>query len=386
MMSPGYGRHSLACGPVDMLLDDVALQMASLLPARYARGATGPTAGAPMRVTKPNSASNSPRKAAALGRRRTVMVDEAYRRRLAMMEQPSALARGAGLANEQRSRPLSWHPASHLPPQQRYPPAYAVASSDYHPLPPWDPAAYSGQPSPETTFSPIAVPYHGYEAPQYLYAQTPFAHAASSGGSFNPAHRQQQQQHQHQQQHQQQQQPQYHGQFQGHTASHTTEDPTLYSHLDWNDFAPPEFGNPSTTPPTPENALPAQHPEPTLSATEEILYHPLSLSEPESEGEELIGMGLYDAPEVTKTCASDPGFDYYRDLLMSGFLGDGARKVAPPTGKGLKLEESYIPPPSDDEEDDDQDGEGEDEEEVPSPAQPSQAHVAVPSGYAGSWF
>lgn len=75
-------------------------------------------------------------------------------------------------------------------------------------------------------------------------------------------------------------------------------------------------------------------------------------------------MGLYDTPEPAKTLSSDPQLDNYRSLMMSHLLGVGRR--VEPTGKGLKLEETWIPPPSDDEEeedDDEQDGEGESDEE-----------------------
>lgn len=74
-------------------------------------------------------------------------------------------------------------------------------------------------------------------------------------------------------------------------------------------------------------------------------------------------MGLYDTPEPTKTLSSDPQLDNYRTLMMSHLLGAGRR--VEPTGKGLKLEETWNPPPSDDEEEDDdeQDGEGESDDE-----------------------
>lgn len=137
-------------------------------------------------------------------------------------------------------------------------------------------------------------------------------------------------------------------------------DPSMYSHFDWNNFAVNGFENSSTAPPTPENFLPMQHPEPTFPAEESIPYHPLSESD---DGEELIGMGLYDTPEPAKTLSTDPQLDNYRSLMMSHLLGVGRR--VEPTGKGLKLEETWIPPPSDDEEEDDdeQDGEGESDEE-----------------------
>jgi hypothetical protein len=142
-------------------------------------------------------------------------------------------------------------------------------------------------------------------------------------------------------------------------------DPTMYSHFDWSNFAMNGFES-STTPPTPENFLPIQHPEPGFPAEESIPYHPLS--DTESTGEDLIGLGLYDTPEAAKSPSPDPQLDNYRSLMMSGLLGSAYRR-SEPAGKGLKLEEGFIPPESDEDDgsdgsSDEQDGEGEDDDEV----------------------
>lgn len=136
----------------------------------------------------------------------------------------------------------------------------------------------------------------------------------------------------------------------------------MYSHFDWSNFATNGFEDSSTTPPTPENFLPIQHPEPTFPAEDAIPYHPLDDSD---EGEELIGMGLYDAPEI-KSPPSDPYLDNYRASMLSQHLGTPYRRPEP-AGKGLKLEEGWKPPGSEDGEDSDDDGDAEDEEveEVP---------------------
>jgi hypothetical protein len=142
-------------------------------------------------------------------------------------------------------------------------------------------------------------------------------------------------------------------------------DPTLFSHFDWSNFATNGFEDSTTAPPTPKNFLPIQHPEPNFPTEDSIPYH--NLSDPESDGEELIGMGLYDPPEISKV-PSDPQLDNYRALMMSQLLGTAYRRPETP-GKGLKLEETWNPPASDDgEEDDDseQDGEGEEEEQSAS--------------------
>ncbi len=285
------------------------------------------------------------------------MSDGAYRRRLAMLEQQNTLTSGGFISNDglqvpqRTSRPVSWHPASHLAPQQQYQPMYQVPSHDSNQFQlfdvPTNQAVYSGYASPDSTFSPLSMPFNGYEQPHYLHQeQTPSFHSSNSGHSTH-------------QQQQFQVQPSYN--FVPQLTENT--DPTMYSHFDWNNFATNGFEHSSTAPPTPENFLPIQHPEPTFPAEDAIPYHPLS--EPDSDGEELIGMGLYDAPEVLKTSSSNPELDNYRSLMMTGFLGTGYRKLEA-TGKGLKLEETWEPPPSDDEDEDDdeQDGEGEDDDEV----------------------
>jgi len=129
-----------------------------------------------------------------------------------------------------------------------------------------------------------------------------------------------------------------------------------YSQFDWNNFAAHGFDN-ATAPPTPEDFLPIQHPNPSFEAEESIPYHPLE--SPDPAGEQLIGMGLYDTPE--KSALSDPQLDSYRAAMMTQMLGSAYRKYES-TGKGLKLEETWNPPPSDDEGDDD--GEGEDDDDA----------------------
>lgn len=88
-----------------------------------------------------------------------------------------------------------------------------------------------------------------------------------------------------------------------------------------------------------------------MPAEESIPYQ--ALDEAEEEGEILVGMGLYDAPEKSDT---DPELDHYR-TTTSHLLGSTYRK-----GAGLKLEEAWEPPQDDDssndEEDDEEDAEG----------------------------
>jgi len=134
----------------------------------------------------------------------------------------------------------------------------------------------------------------------------------------------------------------------------------MYSHFDWTNYTTNAYES-STSPPTPENFLPIQHPEANFSSEEAIPYHPLSDSADEDEGEILCGLGLYDEPDVSKMYSSDPQLDNYRSSI-SQLLGPVQRNE--PMGKGLKLEETWNPPADDDEEDDEDDGEGEEDEDV----------------------
>lgn len=98
-----------------------------------------------------------------------------------------------------------------------------------------------------------------------------------------------------------------------------------------------------TAPPTPEDPPKAQQPEPVVVKQEPLPYSPPEVKdevEEEDEGDILIGLGLYDPPEKL------------------GLLGASFE----PTGKGLKLEDAWEPPVTDDDEDDDDDDDEEDGE------------------------
>jgi hypothetical protein len=350
MMNPGdWERNALGYTTVEMLLDDVSKQMEQSNLTRYFRSSGSQKAGGSMRIAKPNSTSNSPRGSTGLGRRRTVMTDGAYRRRLAMIDQ-NVMAAGGFVSSDglqtstPTARPVSWHPASHMA-QQQYESTYHVEvpniTNPYQmfDLPP-TPAVYSGYTSPSSTFSPLSAPFNGYEQPQYPFLEPP---TSSHTGQNYPGQEQSAQNYL--------------------VSSNENVDSSTYSHLDWNNFAVNGFDRPTTSPPTPENFLPIQHPDPSFPTEESIPYHPLSDDEP--EGEELIGMGLYDSPEVAKTPSSDPHLDNYRSTMISQLWGSPHR-LPEPTGKGLKLEETWSPPASDDgddEDDDERDGEGEDDDE-----------------------
>ena len=336
---------------VETLLDDVSRQMASSNLTKYSRGSAGQRGGAgSIRIAKSNSTSNSPRGSIGLGRRRTVMTD---RRRNIMADRSLASAAGFvsndGLQTSIRSsRPVSWHPSTRMALQPQYQPACQVptlqtkSDSHYFDLP-TTPAVYSAYASPDSTFSPLSLPYFGFEQD--------YSHQGNSATY---------QSHQVYESHQQ--------------AAETTKpyystqsenmDSSLHSHMDWSNFATNGFEI-TTSPATPDFYLPLQHPEGSLPADDAIPYH--SFSDSESDGEILQGLGLYDSPEITKSPPTVSQFDSYGALVMSQVLGTPYRKTeSESTGKGLKLEETWNPPSDDegdDETDDEQDGDGEDEDE-----------------------
>ncbi|EPE02941.1 hypothetical protein F503_08818 [Ophiostoma piceae UAMH 11346] len=83
--------------------------------------------------------------------------------------------------------------------------------------------------------------------------------------------------------------------------------------------------------------------------------------EDDTDGEILVGMGLYDPPEKSFQ-EVDPTLQSYRSSVAQ-LLG-AAYTMPTPTGKGLKLEDSWEPPENmddEDEDDDERDAEGEDQ-------------------------
>ncbi|KAL0944044.1 uncharacterized protein CTRU02_201931 [Colletotrichum truncatum] len=334
----------------DTFLDDLSRQMAlSQASRRPSKGSNGQRTGTAMRVIKPSSANNSPRSSSAMqSRRRTLMNDGnlARRRQQAMdhVQMPDYNAQS------RPSRPLSWHPSTFeqhhhkLPVQQHlaqypFPPTTSYHDSDSYPayqqFPP-TPAAYSCNTSPTASFSPLALPFGAYDGSGYLPVE----------GWVIP----------------QQVEPAYVSSSK--TTGYSEPFPALPTTLpdltpsststSWNSYPMNDFT--STSPPTPETLPQAQQAQPIVSNEDAIPYQPLD--EPEEEGEILIGMGLYDAPDKYD---NDPQLDASRSA-MSSLLGASFRPMEG-TGKGLKLEESWQPPEeSDDEDADQEDADGEDQD------------------------
>lgn len=343
-----YGTNMMGYNDnVQMFLENVSRQMSQPSQSRNRLSmSSGHRNMTPMRVTKPRSTSNSPR--CKQDRRKTLMSDGSYQRQMAMFAQQEMMATNGWGSNDELStqmptrsnRPVSWHPSSQQPMYQAVQPSNGFQfSQEYYNFDDPAPAVYSGYASPDSTFSPVSMPLS--EDPHNSY---PFPAAPTSYplGQSYPAD------------HTPLENPMMAAQV---PFTHDNQDPTMYSHFDWNNFAASGYEG-DDSPPTPDNFLPIQYPEPTFTSEESIPYHPLSEDEP--EGEELIGMGLYDTPDNSKTSLSDPQLDNYR-MMSSQLLGNGYRRPEP-AGKGLKLEETWQPPSEKDDDEEEEDGEGEDED------------------------
>jgi len=236
------------------------------------------------------------------------------------------------------ARPVSWHPSSHLAHTQLLPPAVPqYGLPPYHdmdllagfPQFPPTPAAYSGYTSPSSTFSPLSLPYSGFEVPGY-FSPADWAGSAGAGPNALPS-------------------PidcQLLGEQAAALPVRGTQEASDSS-PEWDAFVANGFDR-CTAPPTPDSFPAVEQLLPKVPAEESIPYQPLEDDEP--EGEILIGMGLYDPPEKEVT---DPTLESYRSSVAS-LLGE-AYKYPEPTGKGLKLEDAWEPPETDDEQDDDDD-------------------------------
>lgn len=252
------------------------------------------------------------------------------------------------------NRPLSWHPSSYQPQtsapqcqqfynQYPFPATFETDMSTSSQAPHYSPvpAAYSCSASPNSAFSPLSLPYNTFESTQYLPVEGWNVSDLST--------------------------PSY---VSSQNASYAEPFPTLTTSSDyssaapaanqWNTYAAQGFSN--TSPPTPENLPQIQQSQPAVSSEDAIPYKPLD--ETEEEGEILVGMGLYDAPDKYD---EDPGLTNSRSA-MSSLLGGFPQKEA--TGKGLKLEEAWQPPESDDEGEDDGDDEDGQDTETKSESQP----------------
>ncbi|KAL4726079.1 hypothetical protein ACLX1H_006756 [Fusarium chlamydosporum] len=310
---------------------------------RLSRGSNGQrTGGGAMRVVKPSSVNNSPRSSSLMARRKTLMNDgNSQRRQQQIMEQLSSFCdmepqQQQQQSSQRSSRPVSWHPSSYgqVSSQQPMPaltPSYSPADQQdlYGNYPHYSPmmGSTSCGTSP-LAFSHLSLPYQPADNMAYNpYQGTVMSQHSPSASSVLDARSM--------------------------PATSAPVDTTYNNGWDWNTFIMHGFG--STTPPTPES-LPQSHlSQPVVS--EDIQYQPLEDAS-EEEGEILVGMGLYDAPEKFN---EDPQLNNYRSTVSS-LLGSSFRSHEP-SGKGLKLEETWEPPKSDDEEDEDDEEEEEEDKD-----------------------
>jgi hypothetical protein len=326
-----------------------------------------------MRIVKTTSAGISPRSSVVINRRKTLMSGSPHRRRPPMYDHnclaveapnsPYDMTQLPSLAN----RPVSWHASSQLAPQASHP-SHAYPLSGYGFNSTFNTheqlstqAVYSGYTTPASTFSPLSQPFTDYRQSSYQFTEDSFFpnNLDTTCNGYPP----------------------YHTSIAAEQAdshcfsSSDNMDPTMYSHFDWDNFATNGF-DAASAPPTPEYFLPIQQPDPTFEAEESIPYQPLEDDEP---GEVLVGMGLYDTPE--KVPDSDPHLDNYRALMMSQLLGTPYKKIEPPvsTGKGLKLEETWNPPTSDDEEDGEEEEDSEEDAEGSVAEEDSEEALRLPA-------
>lgn len=282
---------------------------------------------------------------------------DSYRRQPAAVNQDMAVSGEPSqayltpLQAVSQTRPLSWHPSAYSTYDVPFQPVFNPDMTDYGMFYnnnqdlPNTPALQSTYGSPSVAFSPESQPWTNYDQEYPLYDTNSLMQQTlnSSIPDYTNVY------------------TQYQLQLAAQTQQTSYNDcmnPSIYSHFDWNNFAANGFED-GTAPPTPENFLPIQHPEPPCAIETTIPYH--SLDDQEDEGEILVGMGLYDTPD--KPSLPDVQLEQYRTAMMSQYLGSAHRAAAESTGKGLKLEETWNPPASEDGEDEDQDAEGEGSEE-----------------------
>jgi hypothetical protein len=205
-------------------------------------------------------------------------------------------------------------------------------------------ASYSNNTSPSSAFSPLPITSCQNSAPQYL-AQGTWDLPQSS------------------------QYPSLEG-FQQYAEGLPSLTPSLdtpgVNTLNWTSYT---HGMNSTTPPTPDSFVGLQQSQPAVPEEDVVSYE--TLDEPEEEGEILVAMGLYDTPEKFE---EDPQLNNYRSTISS-LLGATYQRREP-TGKGLKLEETWVPPKSEDsDEEEDEDDDEEAEEEEATEQVPQKTHI-----------
>ncbi|KAH7632972.1 hypothetical protein B0T09DRAFT_84284 [Sordaria sp. MPI-SDFR-AT-0083] len=355
-MDLSYQAPMFNANMMETPFDKASQQYIAAHTRNMSRGYGGQRMNTSMRITKPSSASTSPRY--SLSQRRTLMGDgfqNLYTQpaEAAYLPTPAAEFLVEFMYEPERkptttTRPVSWHPSSQQvaysqPYSQESTMAYAPypsyqdfeACTQFPQLPP-TPSVYSGSNSPcSASFSPLSLPYASvdFQQSQHQYAtqgtqlyqsapESPQSMAGMAGDLSYAAF------------------PKAEGNVMG-----------------WASYAPASSGlDTYTAPPTPKNfELPEQFSNTKVASEEPVCYE--APEDDESDGEILYGMGLYDPPETNEPA----GMDLHQSTVFSLLGNAGAYEK--PSGKGLKLEDAWEPPASDDEEDNEEEEEDDEEEQ-----------------------
>jgi hypothetical protein len=287
------------------------------------------------------------------------------------------------------ARPVSWHPSSQNAQQSLYAQQQDAISYPYsmysdtevlaslQHFPP-TPAVYSGYASPAESFSPLSLPYSNFGSSQQQQIYSPMSLAVPTP---------------------QQQPQQVAPTFPPATCSSDYPAAAALSDIPYiplpraaddtlaweSPLANTSMFSQQTAPPTPEDfAYGRQQQEQRQQSAkseptqQQQTYQPLIIHDDENdadpdEGEILYGMGLYDdAPAHGKQESAAALHHQTVVLSLLGGVRDHKEEEVVDTGKGLglKLEDAWEPPASEDEEDeeedeeegdDDDDGEGQDD-------------------------
>ncbi|KAI9768177.1 MAG: hypothetical protein M1840_005007 [Geoglossum simile] len=361
--SLSYEPTSAASTDLDSIADDVSRQLAlSKMVRRQFRDSCSPSAsygqrnGTVSRIMKPTSAGNSPSR---VDRRRTTFLESTSRTRSTLynhFENMFNLTNSRDRCLQEPPRPASWQPTSQqgywAPPHQIHDNPLNEISMDYRfPIESFDltyleePGAssllpYSNPVSPLAPMPPTEDHFQLYGQQMYGLADTCYTQqdeVVHSDAQYPPQV------------------------LSGPLpvqATHILADgpfdqslPLDDSQQDWSQFVYGSGAFFPSTPPQSHNSFPPQSPLPSAQLKADSSLQP-SL-ELHGGSKELVGMGLYDAPD-SSTPALEP--DDYRNSIIStlSYLDQDC------PGKGLKLEETWKPAESDDED------EGDDDEETSS--------------------
>ncbi|KAH0547542.1 hypothetical protein FGG08_000267 [Glutinoglossum americanum] len=355
-----YQPTSAASTDLESIIDDVAKEMAfSEIVRRQFRDSCSPSAsygqknGAVSRITKPASAGNSPRR---VGRRKSMLPESTSRTRSTLynhFENMFNLTSSKDRLPQEAvaTRPVSWQPTSRqghwAPLHQAHDTSLLEMLTDYRFSTGSFGLTYLGEPemssllpysnpvSPHSPILPSDDPFQLYDQQVYGLTDTCYTQEAEYLHSDI----------------------QYPPQIlpsplpvQG--TQMTPDGPSdqylllANSQQDWSQFV---YGSGAFFPPTPPQ--PQSHtpfPVQPLTPSAQTEADPPSQPNFELQGgtKELVGMGLYDAPD-SSTPALEP--DDYRNSFIStlSYLDQDC------PGKGLKLEETWKPAESDDDDDDD---------------------------------